>query len=231
MSMTCDFFNCSGGLLPFKYLGLLVGANLCRVATWDPLLNQLSKRLNSWGNKYISFGGGIVFINSVLNVIPIFYLSCFKMPVKVWKKVVRIQREFLLGGMGGGNKIRWLKWETVCSHKYKKGLGVKHVKLVNLSLLAKWRWRLLQGDHALWKDVLMEKYGRDTFDMVVGERDPWARWVSKWWKNLASLEDGGDFAGFNEEVERKVGNGLNTRFWQRVCRGGESFMLKYMGVC
>jgi hypothetical protein len=57
------------------------------VATWDLLLDQLSKRLNSWGNKYVSFGGRIVLINSVLNAIPIFYLSSFKMPVKVWKKV------------------------------------------------------------------------------------------------------------------------------------------------
>ena len=83
MIMVCDFLNCSEGSLPFKYLGLPVDANPGRVATWEPLLDQLSKRLNSWGNKYISLGGRIVLLNSVLNAIPIFYLSCFKLPVKV----------------------------------------------------------------------------------------------------------------------------------------------------
>ena len=44
-------------------------------------------------------------INSVLNSIPIYYLSFMKMPVEVWKKIVRLQREFLWGGVGGGKKI------------------------------------------------------------------------------------------------------------------------------
>jgi len=30
---------------------------------------------------------------------------------------------------------------------------------MNASLLAKWRWRLLDGNGALWKDVLFARYG------------------------------------------------------------------------
>ena len=134
--------------------------------------------------------------------------------------MVQIQREFLWGGVGGGSKISWVKWETVCSHKSKGWLGVRHVKLVNLSLLAKWRWRLLQGENAIWKDILVEKYGRFANDLVVGGRDLWPRWALKWWKDLVSLEDGEEHAWFIEEVERKVGNGLVTSFWQVPWRGG-----------
>jgi hypothetical protein len=50
-----------------------------------------------WRNKYISLGGRIV-LNSVLNANPIFYLAFMKMATTIWKKVVKIQREFLLGG-------------------------------------------------------------------------------------------------------------------------------------
>jgi hypothetical protein len=57
-----------------------------------------------------------------------------KMPKSVWKKVVRIQREFLWGGVGG-RKIFWVKWSVVCKEKKQGGLGVRDVRIVNLSLL------------------------------------------------------------------------------------------------
>jgi hypothetical protein len=118
------FLNCRLTSLPFKYLGLPIGANPKCESTWDPLVDHLRKRLCSWRNKYISLGGRIVLINSVLNAIPIFHLSFLKLPNKVWKKIVRIQREFLWGGVKGGRKINWVKWSVVCREKSKGGLGV-----------------------------------------------------------------------------------------------------------
>ncbi|KAK2371645.1 hypothetical protein QL285_084567 [Trifolium repens] len=144
MEMTCTFLNCRLGLLPFKYLGLPIGANAKSPSTWDPLLQHLRNRLLSWENKHISLDGRIVLINSVLNAIPIFFLSFMKMPMSVWKKVVKIQHQFLWGGVRGGKKISWVKWEVVCKEKSQGGFGVRDIRLVNLSLLSKWRWRLLQ---------------------------------------------------------------------------------------
>jgi hypothetical protein len=95
VKLACMFLNCKSGVVPFKYLGLPVGANLRRISTWEPLIVFLKNRLSSWGRKYISLGGRIVLINSVLNAIPIFFLSFLKMPVSVVKAVVRIQRSFL----------------------------------------------------------------------------------------------------------------------------------------
>jgi hypothetical protein len=51
---------------------------------WEPLLDHVLSRLKAWGNRFISFGGRIVLLNAVMNVIPIFYLSFMKMPGKVW---------------------------------------------------------------------------------------------------------------------------------------------------
>ena len=62
MDMACDFLNCSEGSLPFKYLGLLVDANPGREATWQPLVDLLTRRRNNWGNKFISLGGGLFFL-------------------------------------------------------------------------------------------------------------------------------------------------------------------------
>jgi hypothetical protein len=83
-----------------------------------------------------------------------------RLPSLVLKKLIRIQRGFLWGGVKGGKKLSWVKWRVVCQEKKKGGLGVRDLNVVNLSLLLKWKWRLLQNDDtALWKDVIVAKYG------------------------------------------------------------------------
>lgn len=54
----------------------------------------IQDRLLDWQHQRISLGGRIVFLNLVLNGIPIFYLSYTRMPTKDWKEVVKIQRLF-----------------------------------------------------------------------------------------------------------------------------------------
>ena len=120
--------------------------NPIKVSTWEPMLDQLRNRLNSWGSKYVSVGDRIILLNSVLNVIPMFYLSFMKIPEKVVRTVILIQRDFLWGGFRDGRKICWVKWRKVCQPRCKGGLGVRDVKIVKMSLLAKWKWRLLQED-------------------------------------------------------------------------------------
>jgi hypothetical protein len=219
MTLACDFLNCKQGTVPFSYLGLPVGANHRRSVTWDPLIAHLRKRLNTWGNRHVSLGGRIVLLNSVLNAIPIFFLSFMKVPAVVLKQIIRIQREFLWGGPSGGRKISWVSWKEVCKPKNQGGLGVRDVGKVNLSLLIKWRWRLLQRGNALWKDILVAKYGS-----IVRSEVHWCgRGVhyraSGWWKDMCGIDikDGGSW--FGQNVSRKIGNGYSTRFWHDCWTG------------
>jgi hypothetical protein len=214
MEMTCTFLNCREGSISFKYLELPIGANPKSEVTWKPLLDNLRKRLFSWRNKHISLGGRIVLINVVLNAMPIFYLSFLKIPVSVRKKVVRIQREFLWGGVKGGKKVSWIKWPVICKEKEKGGLGVRDINFVNLSLLAKWRWRLLQPGRSFWKDVLIAKYGSQILyqlDLSVLRAPSWS---SNWWKNIIALDN--VIPGKKwlvDSMVRKVGDVRSTRFW------------------
>jgi hypothetical protein len=75
MTVASNFLNCKLGKIPFIYLGLPVGANPRRVATWDPVVEVLQRRLNSWKNRFVSLGGRVVLINSVLASIPDYGLS------------------------------------------------------------------------------------------------------------------------------------------------------------
>ena len=49
-----------------------------------------------------------------------------------------------------GGKIAWMKWERVCLPKKEGELGVKNIKLFNITLLAKWRWCLFFNEDSLW---------------------------------------------------------------------------------
>jgi hypothetical protein len=150
----------------------------------------------------------------VLNAIPIFYLSYLKIPVHAWKKIRRLQREFLWGGRRGRKKISWIKWETVCLPKKRGGLGVRDIRVVNISLLTKWRWRLLDNNQAVWKDVLISKYGADVVGRVeLGENcKPW--YASLWWRDVCSMGSNLDINWFSQNVLKKVGNGALTSFWK-----------------
>ncbi|GAU24549.1 hypothetical protein TSUD_148900 [Trifolium subterraneum] len=212
--MASTFLNCRLDTLPFNYLGLPVGANAKSIATWEPLLEFLRNRLNSWRNKHISLGGRIVMINVVLNAIPIFFLSFLRMPVKVLKQVVRIQREFLWGGVRRGKKVCWVKWSVVCKAKKKGGLGVRDVGIVNLSLLAKWWWRLLQPGRSLWKEVLVAIYGEHILHRVDWGESRIPSSASRWWKDICALDKVVESKNWLvESMARKIGNGNATYFW------------------
>lgn len=209
------FLYCRVGGVPFTYLGLPVGANPRLEKTWQPLLQLLTSRLGSWGNKFVSLGGRVVLLNSVLNAIPIFYLSVMKMPGKVWKKIVRLQREFLWGGVKRSRSIPWVSWAIVCRPKREGGLGVRDLRQVNLALLGKWRWRYLIGDGGLWHDILTARYGACSPSPHIGGRPSGLRGASSWWSNISFL--GGDKEAasdwFSDGVVRVVGDGLSTHFW------------------
>jgi hypothetical protein len=176
------------------------------------MLDVLKKRLGSWGNKYVSLGGRIVLINAVLSSIPIFFLSYMKMPVKVWREVVKIQRNFLWGGLSLKRRINWVKWEDICRTKEEGGLGIRDLRVVNLSLLAKWRWKLLTNDDEVWKNVMVAKYGEHVLGNVRVESTVGGISCSTWWKDLCCLDSHGEW--FRRVVAKRVGRGNSCRFWK-----------------
>ncbi|GAU44056.1 hypothetical protein TSUD_399540 [Trifolium subterraneum] len=209
------FLHCRVGSIPFTYLGLPIGASHRKDATWQPLLDSLARRLGVWRNKYVSLGGRVVLLNSVLNSIPIFYLSFMKLPIKIWKKIVQIQRNFLWGGPKSARKLAWVSWAKVCKLKSGGGLGVRDLRALNLALVGKWRWRLISGGVGLWRDIIFARYGPLSPSPHLGGRPQGLRRASGWWRNMSLLGGPVDASSdwFSEGVTKTVGNGLMTSFW------------------
>lgn len=56
--------------------------------------------------------------------------------------------------------------------KIEGGLEIKNLELFNLTLLSKWRWRILKEPNSLWLEVLMNRYGEIEGWADVGEGGP-----------------------------------------------------------
>jgi len=152
------FLNCNLMGTPFKYLGLEVGGNPRKKSFWDHVLSKLKTRLSVWKGRFLSLARRTCVIKSVLNAIPLFYLSIFKAPESIYKSIISIQRRFLWGWGKERRPIAWVSWEDLCNPKEEGGLGLKDIKKFNVVLLAMWRWRFLSQDKGKWKEVLESKY-------------------------------------------------------------------------
>jgi hypothetical protein len=68
-----------------------------------------------WKRPLLSKGGRVTLIKSTLANIPTYYMSLFKIPVKVANRIEKLQRDFLWGGVGEEFKYHLVKWSKVCS--------------------------------------------------------------------------------------------------------------------
>ena len=112
-----------------------------------------------WKRMYLSTGGRLTLLKSTLSKLPTYYLSLFPIPAKVAKRIKKIQRNFLWGSTEDVDKFHLVKWEVVCSPFSSGGLGIKNLRKFNEALLGKWLWRFGTEREALWRKVVVTKYG------------------------------------------------------------------------
>ena len=93
--------GCSITEWPMNYLGMPLGGNPMNVSFWDGVVEKIGKRLDGWKKAYISRGGRLTLVSSVLASMPTYYLSLFKIPKKVALKIEKMQRDFFMGRKWG----------------------------------------------------------------------------------------------------------------------------------
>ena len=124
---------------PLTYLGFPLGIHLNRCFAWKLVLRNIENRLASWKAKLLSRAGRLTLIKSVLNSLPVYFMSMFKMPKAVATKIVKLQRRFFWGGRNGENKsCPTVKWSDIELPRDMGGLGVGNILHKNLILLFKW---------------------------------------------------------------------------------------------
>jgi len=98
LTAAASVLNCKVGSIPFVYLGMPIGGNARRLSFWDPLINRIKARLSGWKSKYLSLGGRLVLLKSVLSSLPVYALSFFKAPASIVSSIESFLNCFFFGG-------------------------------------------------------------------------------------------------------------------------------------
>ena len=118
-----------------------LGGNPCSTTFWEPVITKVAKRLDGWKKAFLSNGGRLTLIEVVLSAIPTYFLSLFRMLLKVINEIEKMMRNFLWKGVDGVGGDHLVKWKLVARAKIKGGLGIGRIKEKNKALLFKWLWR------------------------------------------------------------------------------------------
>lgn len=111
------FLSCCEFHIPFKFLGVKVGHSPRRSHMWKEVINNVSNISSVWRNKCLYMGGKVVLINGVLNSILIYTLSFYKASIKVLKKIIWVEANFLWEGSDFKRIIHWVSWDSLCKPK------------------------------------------------------------------------------------------------------------------
>lgn len=132
--------HCCTSSLPLTYLGIPISGNRPRRQDWDTLISKISSRLAVWKSKFLSLGGRLTLLNSVLSAIPTYWMLIFKLPCWVIKRIDKIRRDFLWSGPDPQQpKIRLVSWTRLCRSKDQGGWG-----FLNLNTFNMWRQMVVE---------------------------------------------------------------------------------------
>ena len=189
-----------------RYLGMPMDVGHSKKGTFKYLSDRVWDKVKGWMSKCLSSGGKEVLIKSVAQAIPVFSMSCFKLPRGLCDHIKSIIRKFWWGCKQGERKSAWVSWKVMTRPKYLGGLGFRDLELLNLALLARQAWRLLQEPSSLSARILKASYFPTSSSLTVelGSRP------SQVWRAICAGTE-----VLKQGIVRRIGNGQQTSIWNQ----------------
>ncbi|WVZ51322.1 hypothetical protein U9M48_002476, partial [Paspalum notatum var. saurae] len=169
-SQYSNLFGCRVGSYPFRYLGIPMHFRKLSNKDWKMIEERIERKLSNWKGKMLSFGGRLVFLNSI--------------PRGVLKKIEYFRSRFFWQYDNHKKKYRLISWPILCQPKEQGGLGVQNIDIQNKCLLSEWLFKLCNED-GIWQVLLRNKYlkGNSLSQTEKKPRD------SHFWKSLMGVKN------------------------------------------
>ena len=143
---------------PSKYLGLNFKLRDRRVVDFEDLVERLQTKLQGQSAKLLSQASRATLISVVLQSMPLYTFSCFKVPETICNKLDATIRDFWWGHKNGTRKMHLIGWDKLCTPKSKGGLGFKRFTDFNQAMLAKRYWKIQSNPNSLLARTYKTKY-------------------------------------------------------------------------
>ncbi|GKD56166.1 hypothetical protein Tco_1289553 [Tanacetum coccineum] len=169
----------------------------------------LLARLSKWKMKTLSIGGRLTLLKSVLGSTPIYYMSLFKVPLQVLRRMESIRSRFFNGVDVNENKMSWVNWNKVLVSKDKGDLGVSSFYAMNHALMFKWVWRFKYDNTSSWARFITTMHGKDGL-LGKSVKFPFPFIWLDIIRDSANLNNQG--IDLLRLFKKKIGNGFDTSF-------------------
>jgi hypothetical protein len=189
-----------------KYLGIHLFLSHNKRDAFMDIKDRICSEITGWKAKLLSQAARTTLLKSVANAIPTYLMSLFLIPKSFCLEITVIMRKFWWDfPQDKKHSLSFLSWDTICQPKALVGLGIRPLKFINHSLLARLGWKLTINDTAPWVDVLKSKYLKDNVPFLEASSSPTSLWL---WKGLLK----------NKEVVKKgacisISNGAHVDVW------------------
>jgi hypothetical protein len=86
-------------------------------------MKKMDKILNTWSHWWLSRAGTLVFVKSVLEYIPIYWMSLSWIHKGILEEARKISSKFLWSGQKEAHVIPWVRWDKIVVQR-QWGVGV-----------------------------------------------------------------------------------------------------------
>ncbi|KAL8093925.1 hypothetical protein AgCh_035705 [Apium graveolens] len=166
---------------PCNYLSLPMHIGRRKTEVFKGVNVRVKNKLQGWSNKSISKA------------------------VKVCDEIHRQMNRFWWGHGGSGKGAKWCSWEIMCVTKEAGGLGFKNLKKINISMLEKQGWRLLNNENQLVTSIIKARYlpKCDFLDAKLGVNP------SFMWRSILATHE-----SIRQGCRKRIGNGHDIFAWK-----------------
>ena len=185
-----------------KYLGLPEQFGRKKKEMFEYIIDRVKKRTSTWSARFLSPAGKEIMLKSVALAMPVYAMSCFKLPKGIVSEIESLLMNFWWEKASNQRGIPWVAWKRLQYSKKEGGLGFRDLAKFNDALLAKQAWRLIQYPNSLFARVMKARYFKDVsiLDAKVRKQQSYG------W---ASLLDG--IALLKKGTRHLIGDGQNIR--------------------
>ena len=130
--------GCPISSFPCTYLGMPLSLHKIKHGMLLPVIHRVDRHLSGWLATFLSWGGRLTLINSVLAGIPSYFMTCFPWPKESIGKMEGLLRAFFWQGKNsikGGQCL--VAWDKVVLPRANGGLGIRDLHAHNQAMLCK----------------------------------------------------------------------------------------------